>query len=264
MTSLLTRSVFVVAVVVLLGGRASAAEDPKELMHRSDRRHRIPLEHMVATMTLQPKSGEQEHREYDSYAAQDGKAGDKSLIRFRAPADVKDTTLLAVEDPAKKEDDQWLYLPAFRKTRRVGNAELGDRFVGSDIFYEDMKRRYVDDYSYAMLREETIDGSPCWVIESKPAVEKVKKESPYAAAHIWLRKDILMAVKVRYFDRRMRPLKEMTLSQLKAVHGDAWRADRMEIVDVVRKHRTVIVVKQRQINPTLPSDVFSRHKLGAD
>ncbi len=242
---------------------AGSKPDPKDLMDRSDKRHRIPGEHLRARMVLQNEGGDRRTLQYESWVVQDDEKGDKMRIEFSAPADVRGTVLLRVEDPDTKTDRQWLYLPAFHRTRRLGEADLGDRFVGSDIFFEDMKRRYVEDYSYKLVGEDTIDGKPCWVIESRPFSERVKRESPYGKARLWLRKDILFVVKSYQFDRQGRPLKEMRVKSLRRVAGRAWRADRVEIVDVQRHHRTVVVVERRDLPRSIPDELFSKHRLGS-
>jgi hypothetical protein len=249
-------------VSFVVSATAAGAVDATKLMRDSDKRHRVPGEHVIASMVLQASAGEQERRDYEAYYAQDDASGDKLLLRFKGPAEIKDTALLTIDEPRTKDTEQWLYLPGFRKTRRIGTAELGDRFVASDFFFEDLKRRYVDDYAHVLLREETLDGQPCWVIESKPTAAKAIKESPYAMTHFWLRKDNLMLVKCRFFDKRMRPLKELVATELVAVKGGAWRANRVEMTDVVRKHRTIVMVSKRDVSDALPGDMFSRHALG--
>lgn len=256
------------ATVSLLIATASpiahaADPDPLALMQKSDKQHRIPSERNVASMVLQEKGGEQQTRTLETFALQDDTNGDRMKIRFLTPADIKDTTLLSTEDPKSKNTEQWLYLPAFRKTRRVGQAELGDRFVGSDIYFEDLQRRHVEEYAYKILRSEKLGEFDCWVIESTPSAPKVVKESPYGKSHLWMRKDNLLVIRVRHFDRKMKPLKEIELEDVRKVRGDAWRPDKTTIVDVKRKHRTVLVVTERQVDVAFPADTFSQHRLGS-
>lgn len=234
----------------------------RALMQKSEDLHRLPAERQTSTMVLQRKGGNKRTLKYESWSVQDKNAGDKMRIEFADPADVRGTTLLTVEDTVAKDDDQWLFLPAFRRTRRIGKADLGDRFVGSDIYFEDLKRRYVADYNYKILGSEKIDGQDCFIIESLPKADKVKKQSPYGKSIIWLRKDILLGIKMRHFDRKLKPLKEVHATELKRVKGKSWRPNRVEIVDIQRKHRTVIVVSKRQIDPSMSEGMFSKHRLG--
>lgn len=250
------------ALPLALAQQARAADpDPFQLMKKSDQQHRLPSEEIEVKMYLQKLGGEQSARVMKQISAQNDKEGDRSWIRFLSPANIKGTTFLSVEDVSRSEDEQWLYLPAFRKTRRIGSAELGDRFVGSDVFYEDLKRRHVEDYKYTLLKSEKVKDQDCWVIEMTPSAEKVKKESPYGKSHIWLRKDNLFVVRYRVFDKRLKPLKEITLEDLKNVAGDVWRADKTTLVDIQRKHRTVLVIEKRKVNFEIKDGTFSRHNL---
>jgi len=116
----------------------AADVDPKELMRKADKRHRFPNESGEAVMVLQAGTGEQRNRSFEFFYIQDDAGGDRLWIRFTAPGDIKGTTFLTIENKGS-DDEQWIYLPAFSRTRRIGTAELGDRFVGSDLFYDDLK-----------------------------------------------------------------------------------------------------------------------------
>lgn len=239
-----------------------SAADATKIMEDSDKRHRLAMETVKATMTLQAQGGAAEQRTYTTTIAQDDSEGDKLLVRFATPADIAGTAFLTLEGK-DRSDEQWLYLPAFKKTRRLGSAELGDRFVGSDLFYEDLRRHRVADYAHTLLREEAVDGVPCYVIETVPTAEKVKRESPYGKTQAWLRKDNLVAVRLRNFDKRGRPSKEVTTTKLVQVAGNAWRADHVEVTDVVRKHRTVIDVISRDVTGKVPATTFSPQGLAS-
>ena len=123
------------------GAAAPALASPSalSLMRRSDRRHEVAAERVEITMRLQEKGRAARTRRLSMLTAQRDATGDRLLLRFEAPASIAGTALLSVEDPRGGGGEQWLYLPAFRKTRRIGTAELGDRFMGTDLYYEDMQ-----------------------------------------------------------------------------------------------------------------------------
>lgn len=239
----------------------TAGPDALALMKKSDKRHRLDSERVDAKMVLQKLGGEAQVRKLTTHTLFDDDKGDKMRVRFTAPANVKGTALLTLEDPKSDDNEQWLYLPAFRKTRRIGQSELGDRFVGSDIFFEDLQQREIEDYRYKILKSEVHDGQDCWVIESVPLKPKVKKESPYGKSHIWLRKDNQFIVMIRFFDKRLRPLKELRAEGLKQTSGQAWRADKTTFVDNQRKHRTVLIVEKREVNIAIAEALFSKHTM---
>jgi hypothetical protein len=251
-------------VALTVGVSAGAADvDPADLMRQSEARHRVAFEYTKARMVLQEKDGPKREREVESWSAASDKKGDRVRIRFLAPPEVRGTGLLSLESVAGGDDEQWLYLPAFKKTRRVGQSELGDRFVGTDVFYEDLKRRRIDDYAYTLIGSETLGGQECWVIESRPSAPKVVKESPYARTRLWVRKDNLFGVRVRFFDRQNEPLKQLDATSLVPIGQQAWRADETTIIDLKRRHRTVMSVVQR--NTKAPADdAFSRRMLESE
>lgn len=251
-------------LMLLLAALVARAEDsPRDIMDKSDRLHRVAFEHTRSKMVLQEKDGPPRERTLESWTVADDKGGDKTRVKFHSPADVQGTGLLSLENTQGGEDEQWLYLPAFKKTRRVGQSELGDRFVGTDIFYEDMKRRHVDDYAYKALPSEVVDGQDCWLIEATPSAPKVVKESPYGKSLTWVRKDNFFVVRARLFDKKLEPLKQLDATRLKQIAKTAWRADLVTIVDVKRKHRTVVTILEREVKPTA-DDVFTKRHLEAE
>lgn len=247
---------------LLLTATAHAADpDPLQIMKRVDSQHRLAIEDTTMNMVLQKLGGEKVTRTLRQILAQDDKVGDRLKLVFTGPANIAGTAMLSIEVPGPAEDEQWLYLPAFRKTRRLGTGELGDRFMESDLFNEDLKRRHVEEFSYKLLRSEAVDGADCWVIETTPSDPLTIKESPYGKSVDWVRKDNYFLVKSRIFDKQQQPLKEVEFGQLVKVKGDAWRPNTMTIVDVQRKHRTIITVESRTSDVMLTPTTFTKQSL---
>ena len=119
-------------------------------------------------MVLIDKSGHERARKIRSFNKDKGE--DKMRIMFfLEPADVKDTGFLTYDyDDAKKDDDQWLYLPALRKTKRIASSDKSGSFMGSDFNYSDMTRKDLDAYDFKILKEEEVRGARSWVIEATP------------------------------------------------------------------------------------------------
>lgn len=251
------------ALAGVVGLAASArADDAQAKMRRGDELHRLPLELLRANMVLQSEQGDQRSLSFEIIRVRDPADGDKMRLRFLSPADIKGMSLLTLTPP-KGEGEQWLYLPSFRKTRRVGGAELGDRFAGSDFFYEDLKQRPVDDFRYKLLKTERFRDADCLVLEGVPATPEVAKDSPYGKKQVWLRASDLVTLRVRVFDRQLKPVKEFQYDQFKKVGPKAYQPDLVTVVDVQRKHRTVVTVEERQTQLRLPPETFSQHALGA-
>ena len=96
----------------------------------------------------------------------------KAVLRFTAPAEVKGVALLIVNHP-DRASDQWMWTPAIERDRRIALQDRSTRFFGTDFSFEDLEERDVDQYDYALLGEETIDGAPCWKIQSTPKQTQV-------------------------------------------------------------------------------------------
>ncbi len=109
----------------------------------------------------------------------------KAVLRFTAPAEVKGVALLIVNHP-DRASDQWMWTPAIERDRRIALQDRSTRFFGTDFSFEDLEERDVDQYEYALLGEEAIDGAPCWKIQSTP---REAKASQYTRSIVWMRKD---------------------------------------------------------------------------
>ena len=127
----------------------------------------------------------------------------KAVLRFVAPAEVKGVALLIVNHP-DRASDQWMWTPALQRERRIALQDRSTRFFGTDFSFEDLEERDVDQYNYRLLGEETIDGAPCWRVESTPSQKKI---SQYTKANVWIRKDnyVLRAGRELHQGRRGSP-----------------------------------------------------------
>ena len=163
----------------------------------------------LMTMQLVNHRGATRERTILSYSMDLGKDS-KSIMFFQSPADVKGTGFLSwqYDDPAR-DDDKWLYLPAMKKVRRIsGSSAKKENFMGSDFTYDDMGGRNVDEDEHQLLKEEQWDGSPCWVVESRP----LEEDAVYSKTVSWIRQDALVPVKVEFYDRMGKLLKTLVAS----------------------------------------------------
>ncbi len=149
--------------------------------------------------------------------------GDKSISFFDSPADVKGTTMLT-HSHGLKPDDQWLYLPALRRVKRINSRNKSGPFMGSEFAFEDLGSQEVQKYTYNYLRQEPCgNGWTCHVIERKPAY----KYSGYSKQIGWLDTKEYRPVKVEFYDRKGSKLKTLTYSGYKEYIGHYWRPAKM-------------------------------------
>lgn len=180
----------------------------------------------------------------------------KSMIRFLSPADIKGTGFLVWEN-ADRDDDQFLYLPALRKVRRIASSEKSSRFMGTEVTYEDMENRKVDKDTHTLLSEEIIDGNKVYVVESIP---KEGEESQYGKFISWVRPDIWIPVKIEFYDTDDELLKIMTVNKIEEVQ-DIWTTIQSEMDNVQESRKTVLIIETIKYNVDIPDDYFTERYL---
>jgi len=141
------------------------------------------------TMTLINKSGAQRVRKIKQFTKDLGEV-EKSIMFFLSPADVKNTSFMSWSYDSDQSDDQWIYLPALKKTKRISSDSKSDYFMGSDFTYDDLGDRKLEDDTHKLLREETIDGKECYVVESVSKDE----DYMYSKTITWIMKDNFIGV----------------------------------------------------------------------
>lgn len=177
------------------------------------------------TMLLRDREG-QESKRLLRLRLLEGRDDDhKTLLLFDHPTDVKGTVLLTHAHRGR-EDDQWLYLPALKRVKRIVAAQKAGAFMGSEFAYEDISGQSLARYTYKYVRDEVYEGLDCFVIERYP----VDKDSGYTRQVAWVDKTAYRLWKVEYYDRRPALLKTLTMSQYAPYLGQYWRpgALRME------------------------------------
>ncbi len=151
--------------------------------------------------------------------------GDKSLTIFDTPKDQKGTALLTFTHKGDTPDDQWLYLPALKRVKKIASKNKSGPFMGSEFSFEDMGNQEIDKYTYTHLRDETLDGRDCFVLERVP----VDKYSGYTKMISWVDKSEYRAWKTEYYDRKKSHLKTLTVSDFKLYNDKFWRPTQMHM-----------------------------------
>lgn len=177
-------------------------------------------------MTLKNKTGETSKRFIRLRSLEVEGDGDKSLFIFDQPADVKGTAMLTYTH-GLKPDDQWLYLPALKKVKRISSRNKSGPFMGSNFAFEDLGSREVDKYTYKYLRDESCGDWTCYVMERYPAY----KHSGYTRQVVWIDTEGYRIVKVEFYDRKNALLKTLNSSEFKQFLGQYWRPGKMDMVN---------------------------------
>jgi len=171
----------------------------------------------------------------------------RTAIFYVTPTNIKDTAFLTWDHPEPDvEDDQWLYLPALRKVRRISAADRGDYFLGTDLTYEDIKKESkvsIRDYTWKTIGEEKVDGHACIRVEAVPVDERISRELGYSRVISWVDSQIWIVRQADYWDRAGRHLKTTHISDIREVDG-IWTPHRIEVRNHRTQHRTVFSIDQ--------------------
>ena len=178
-------------------------------------------------MILRNKQGQTSERELRIRMLEVPNDGDRSLCIFDSPADVKGTILLTYTHK-EKPDDQWLYLPALERVRRIAAQNKSGSFVGSEFAYEDIATQTIEKYSYRWLRDEILDNQECHVIERRPLDPR---DSGYRRQIVWIDAEHLRMLKVDYYDRKDSLLKTLTFKDYRRYLDRFWRPHDMTMVN---------------------------------
>jgi len=250
----------IIGVLILLTFTAYA-ETPEEkglaIAKEADRRDTGWKDQTASLdMILRNRHGKESARKTRSKTLEMKGDGDKALSIFDSPRDVKGTAFLSFTH-ALEPDEQWLYLPALKRVKRISSSNKSGPFMGSEFAYEDLSSQEVEKYSYKYLRDEKIDGRDCFVIDRIPAYE----HSGYTKMTTWLDKEMYQPLKIEFYDRKNSLLKTLVSSDYKQYQGKFWRPTRMSMVNHQTRKSTELFWKDYKLNTGLTERDFDRNSL---
>ncbi len=189
-------------------------------------------------MILRNRQGEESKREIRSKALEVKDDGDKSLIIFDQPKDVEGTALLTYSHKTA-DDDRWLYLPALKRVKRIAGNNKAGPFMGSEFAFEDLGSQEIEKYSYKYLRDETLDGQHCFVIERYP----VDADSGYTRQVVWMDQAEYRPLKIEFYDRKQSLLKTLAFKDYQQYLAKYWRPGRLDMVNHQTGKSTTLLFK---------------------
>lgn len=229
----------------------------KEIMEIQDKMdHGYHDEMSTFEMTLINAHGDKNIRHLTNKRFEMKDDGDKSLIKFLKPRDIKGTSLLTFEHKVG-DDDQWLYLPALKRVKRISSRNKSGSFMGSEFSYEDLSAFEVEKYTYKFIKEDVMDGVPCFVIERYP----VDKNSGYTKQVTYVRKDNYQFKQIDYYDRKADLVKIAYYADFKQLKGKYWRPTKINMKNVQTKKQTSLIFAGTQIGVGMKESDFSKRAL---
>ncbi len=210
-----------------------------------------------AVMTLKNKHGEESVRKMRIKTLEVKDDGDKSMTIFDTPRDVKGSAFLNYSHK-KGDDDQWLYLPALKRVKRISSRNKSGSFMGSEFSYEDISAQEVEKYSYKWLRDEVYQGQDCYVFERYPID---RKNSGYSRQVVWMDKKEYREWKIEYYDRKKSLLKILTVKGYKKYLEKYWRANEMNMVNLQNGKSTKLIWSNYKFRTGLKEKDFNKNSL---
>ena len=240
-----------IAVWALLAiGCTAYAQDARQIVAESQKRGRANSQRYEGVLEVMAANSKVSKKSWQSQRI--GSYGNsKAVIRFSAPAEVKGVALLIVNHP-DRASDQWMWTPAINRDRRIALQDRSTRFFGTDFSFEDLEERDVDQYDYKLSGEESLDGAPCWRIESRPRENKL---SQYTLTTVWIRKDNYVPAQYANFikDQLVRRMRQTDIANVQGI----WTARTLEMSDLRRNSRTILRIEKLEYNVPMKDEDFT-------
>jgi len=242
---------------------ASAAQNPRWIMEQVDARDDGDNQTADTEMILVDPKGYERKRSIKMFSKDKG----RDMLRiqfFLSPANVKDTGFLTYDYyGGEKDDDQWLYLPDLRRTKRIASSDKSSSFMGSDFSYADMTMRVLDEWQYKLLKEDEVAGQKVWLVEATPVSETVEDRYGYKKSIVYVNQDNFMVVRAIHVLKKGYKIKYMEAKNIEKIDG-IWVAVETWMKTTRNKrilHRTILKMNNVKFNEDLDESFFTVRQL---
>ncbi len=209
------------------------------------------------TMILKNANGQESTRAMNSQTLEVANDGDKSMISFMEPKDVKGTAMLTFSHKSES-DDQWLFLPAIKRVKRISSNNKSGPFMGSEFAYEDLSSQEVEKYTYEFVQEDNSGGDKIAVVDRFP----VDSKSGYSKNRAYYNVDQSHRIeKIEFYDRRGSLLKTLTYLDYKIYKDKHWRANVLDVVNHQSQKETKLIFKDYNFDVDLSDRDFTQNSL---
>ncbi len=258
--TVLSASLLLLAMMPIV---SASAETPEEkglaIAQETDRRDLgWGSSETVLKMILRNRHGDTSTRELTIQALETNEPGlgDKSLTVFSSPRDVDGTAFLS-HTKTIEPDDQWLYLPALKRVKRISSANKSGPFIGSEFAFEDLSSQEVDKYTYKYIRDEKLNGQDCFVSERYP----VYKNSGYTRQVTWVDQEEYRPVKIEFYDRKNSLLKTLLFNEYRQYKDQYWRAHELNMENHQTGKSTDLTFSEFMFDGDLSASLFTSARL---
>jgi hypothetical protein len=230
------------------------ADDARQIMTEVQNRTQSKSEHYEGSLEVINSSRKISRKRW-AYDRLGVYGNSKSELRFTDPPDVKGVALLVINHP-DRASDQWMWIPAEERDRRIALQDRSSRFFGTDFSFEDLEERDIDQYDFKLVGDDKLDDADCWKIESRP---KESKTSQYTSSLLWVRKDRYFLVRTDNFvmDRLVRQIAYRDVESIEGI----WTALTVAVEDFTRNSRTLLTLAKVKYNLPMKSGDFTRENV---
>ena len=259
---------FIIFTMLFSGGFYPAekvfALTGREIMEKVNARDEGDRSKGEMEMILIDKKGKKRIRKLKTFGGKKDK-DTLSLMFFLSPADVKNTGFLTYDyNESGKDDDQWLYLPALRKTKRIAAGDKSGSFMGSDLNYSDMTTPDLDLYDYTLMKETEVRGHKVWQIKAIPKNKDEAEKSGYSKSVIFIRQDNYVMIRAVRWVHKKRRNKYLDVKKMEKIDG-IWVSTEMHVTTKTGKktlHKTILKQNNIRFNQNdVNADLFTVRRL---
>lgn len=208
----------------------------------------------ITTMILINSRGNKKTRKMEMFTKNTSE-GENTFIEFILPADVRGTKFLIIGNE-NAEDDQRLFLPALKRVRKISSSNKNAKFMGSDMTYYDMEDRNLEDFKYKLLREDSVDNNPCWVIQSTP----IDEDAPYSKVINFISMENYFAYKSEMYNEDDQLIKTVTVVETQAIDGVIIPIKTV-FDNIEDNHKTLLAVSDIRLNDLIDESKFTVQNL---
>tara|TARA_E500000081_G_scaffold153506_1_gene187983 strand:+ start:2755 stop:3555 length:801 start_codon:yes stop_codon:yes gene_type:complete len=249
-------TLFVFATLFTLSGEISANKG-LDIAKLSDKNNEGYVDSSSSmTMQLINKKGDIVERKLAFKRLEVPEDGDKSIAVFESPRDVKGVAILSYAHKVKS-DDQWLYLPALKRVKRIASKNKSGPFLGSEFSFEDFSFQEVEKYDYTFIGEETCSNLMCLVIERHP----LDPYSGYTKQLVWIDKENYLVQKIHHYDRKSFHLKTQTFEEYKLYEGFFWQPHKIKMMNHQNGKSSILKFQDIKLNSGFTDKDFSQNSL---
>ncbi len=207
-------------------------------------------------MILRDQNGNQVERKLRSKRLEVEADGDKVLLVFQAPADIRNTALLS-HTHSVRADDQWLFLPSLKRVKRISSKNKSGPFVGSEFAFEDLSSQEVEKYTYKLLGTDRCEQFRCYVLERYPTYE----HSGYSKQILWVETEQFRVYRTDFYDRKNAKLKTLAFEGYQQYLDHYWKPSKMTMTNHQTKKSTILEWSDYKFRSGLTARDFVKDKL---